>query len=507
VVKYPTGDPAAKGVLARLDPTLKPARETRLRVVKEDLSIAFHRDTMLRDKVAPPLASVTAAYTIENPTDKEVTVDFGFPILRGIYISPRGMISVPEVRVTVGKVPSRPAIISNSIIYGIIRQNARETIEKGIGADPELLRLVANVRGVNALGRPDTSEQQAQPALQQQQAAPRQQAVLVRPVVDRSAQREELRSYLADKLKWNARDAALMVEYVAIDFGQMKSHPRDRMYFHYPAFDAAKMKEVLKSNLGPLSAIGEQKATQFFAQLASKFDKEAAGTYEAIFAAWGGDVKERSVDLNTGKVRPRELSITKEEVAKKARIWPGITDPTIYARVDYLDENAKLTAAEKATCKTVLKNLPVVFTFAPMNLLHYQVKFPAGETRVVTINYKQYAYADMRSPASYQLAYVVHPASLWDEFGPIKLNISVPKGIPCRASAPVKKSGESKPVANAPNVPAMVAYGGTLTEPEQKTGELFIAIDRAAWDAQYKKAATAKTPAAKTAGVPVQPKQ
>ena len=44
VVKYPSGDPAAKGVLARLDPTLKPARETRLRVVKEDLTVRFGTD-------------------------------------------------------------------------------------------------------------------------------------------------------------------------------------------------------------------------------------------------------------------------------------------------------------------------------------------------------------------------------------------------------------------------------------------------------------------------------
>ncbi len=43
LVKYPGGDPAAKGVLARLDPTLKPAQETRLRVVQEDLTIMFPR--------------------------------------------------------------------------------------------------------------------------------------------------------------------------------------------------------------------------------------------------------------------------------------------------------------------------------------------------------------------------------------------------------------------------------------------------------------------------------
>ena len=41
VIKYPSGDPAAKGILARLDPDLKPARESRLAVISEDLSIRF----------------------------------------------------------------------------------------------------------------------------------------------------------------------------------------------------------------------------------------------------------------------------------------------------------------------------------------------------------------------------------------------------------------------------------------------------------------------------------
>ena len=52
----------------------------------------------------------------------------------------------------------------------------------------------------------------------------------------------------------------------------------------------------------------------------------------------------------------------------------------------------------------------------------------------------------------------------------------------------------------------MVAYETTLTEPDQKTGELFIAIDRAAWDAQYAKAATAIKLPLKTVGAPAQPK-
>ena len=63
------------------------------------------------------------------------------------------------------------------------------------------------------------------------------------------------------------------------------------------------------ANLGPLAAIGEQKATQLFAQLASRFDKDAGAKYEAIFAAWGGDVRERSIDLATGEIRPREVTL------------------------------------------------------------------------------------------------------------------------------------------------------------------------------------------------------
>ena len=72
--------------------------------------------------------------------------------------------------------------------------------------------------------------------------------------------------------------------------------------------DDAELDELKDANLGPLAAIGEQKATQFFAQLASRFDEKAGSDYEAIFAAWGGDVRERSIDLATGQLRPREMT-------------------------------------------------------------------------------------------------------------------------------------------------------------------------------------------------------
>ena len=79
VIKYPNGDPAAKGVLARLDPDLKPARETRLRVIKEDLKVTFGRERPFgragKNIDGPPLAHVSAEYTIENPTNEEIEVD------------------------------------------------------------------------------------------------------------------------------------------------------------------------------------------------------------------------------------------------------------------------------------------------------------------------------------------------------------------------------------------------------------------------------------------------
>ncbi len=155
VVKYPGGDPAAKGVLARLDPTLKPAEETRLRVVKEDLAIRFLPEQQWKGdkRRLPPLTAVTAAYTIENPTDQEVQVDFGFPILRGIYLR-FGMVPYPDVMVQVDKQRVYPTIISNSSIYGIIRRNAADVIEHGIAVDPELARLVADVRGAWIVPKP-----------------------------------------------------------------------------------------------------------------------------------------------------------------------------------------------------------------------------------------------------------------------------------------------------------------------------------------------------------------
>jgi hypothetical protein len=518
VVKHPSGDPAAKGVLARLEPNLKPARETRLRVLKEDLTIRFVPGHPWRGNVKyPPMADVAAAYVIENSTGQEVNEDFGFPILRGIFLK-RGMVSYPDVTVQADKESPRATVISNSAIYGIIRHSARGVIEKGIAADANLASLVARVR--------DAWVPPPQPAVVRQQVA--QQPPPAKNVrQERSANyqpvREALRTYLTADLGWNARDAALLVEYASLELVPVGHEnqtrgayasvwPSDRWEPGY-FWGRSDLASLATANLGPLAAIGEQKATQLFAQLASRFDKHAGSAYEAIFSAWGGDVRERAVDLETGQLRPRELHLPNRKPAPgKTPVDMRLTaDPTVYARLDYLDPNAKISADEKASCQAILKNLPVVFTFAPMNLLHYQVKFPARATRTVTVSYRQYAYADTRGSGSYQLAYVLHPATLWNEFGPIHVRLEVPAGICCKASTAMQCTGEGQagtgaatvstrglgPLndkaepksanlpGNRPPRPSVDVYEATLADPEQKQGELFVGIGRAQWDKMF----------------------
>ena len=141
---------------------------------------------------------------------------------------------------------------------------------------------------------------------------------------------------------------------------------------------------------------------------------------------------------------------------------------------------------QKAACREVLKNLPVTFTFAPMNLLHYRVAFPPKSKRLVTVAYEQYAYVDTAGKGSYQLAYVLHPATLWKDFGPIHLTVQR-KGVACKASVPLKPAGEvTNPSDLSPILPSTKdmydVYSATLTESRDKSGELFVGIDKAGWD-------------------------
>jgi hypothetical protein len=511
VIKYPGGDPAAKGVLARIDPDLKPGREERLRVVKEDLKVLFMQDpgphfrpvaAASRESPAPkpslleqqpPLALVSAIYTIENPTEEAIEVEFGFPILRGIYVQPWSMMPTADAQVKLDSEQIRPDLISNSMLYGLIRQRSQAVIDKALAADPELARLVAAARTTSYV------RQRAREAIQRVTSgqdhllkAVQADANLAKVIAaksdsadpDRAAARQALMDYLTGSMKWEKGPATLMVEYASMELGQVAGGVPDASFHSYWG-NIGELSQLAYANLGRLAAIGEQKTTQLFAELASRFDPSVKPAYEAIFAAWGGDVRERSVDLRTGQVRPRELSLD-PKLSSEALAGAAAADPTIYARMEYINPNAGLTEGEKASCEAVIENLPVTFTFAPMNLLHYTAKFPASSTRTLTVSYKQYAYADTREPGSFQLAYVVHPASLWKEFGPIELEVAVPEGLGVRSSVACREAGveerevpKNLPGINPDKTKVKVAlHRATVTE---KTGELFLAVDADGW--------------------------
>lgn len=522
VVKYPQGDPAAKGVLARLDPDLKPGREERLRVIREDLRIWFLPNQQpgsetsnaspspVQSWLQAPLVMVTAAYTIENPTDEEVSVDFGFPILRGIYIHPFSMMPRPEAQVQLDGKDVNVGIISNSLIYGIIRQRCREAIDKALAADPKLAELVARLRASSYV------RQRAREAVKAAIAgdaavlkAANADAALNRIVAiesdtddaERKANRQALLDYLTGPLRWNPPSATLMVEFCSLETGPLAFYPHDRVHGGFDSL-SHEAHQLTNGNLGRLSAIGEQKATQLFAELAARFDPQIKTAYESIFAAWGGDVRERSIDIESGELRPREITVDPRLTDDQLRTV-GMSDPTIYARVDYLAPNESLSAAEKLACQAILKNLPVIFTFAPMNLLHYQAAFPKKTTRTLSVTYRQYAFLDTRGPSSYQLAYVVHPASLWKEFGPIEVEIMVPENAQVKASIECPSAGVEEldlPQSVGWRRPGqkmrMARHRATLHE---KTGEFFVAVEAESWS----KAVAAQPD--KTVAVPPQP--
>jgi hypothetical protein len=296
--------------------------------------------------------------------------------------------------------------------------------------------------------------------------------------------KQALSDYLFKTKKWSERDAALMAHYAGLNIDDPKAgriHPPDRTTgaAWLLSLDASKL---INANLGPLAAIGEQKATQLFAQLAGCFDADATSSYEAIFTAWGGDVQERSLDMTTGKVRPREITVDEKTLKEGAYRHGG--DPAVYARVDYLDENANISEVDKDACRTILKNLPVVFTFAPMNILYYQVTFQPNTTHDLTVSYSQYAYKDTHDPASYQMAYVVHPASFWQEFGPIHLKVTVPEGIQIRGCRKVEL--DDAVVTSETRIGKVDTYIGSINS---KTGEIYLALNADAWQLMVEKTA------------------
>jgi hypothetical protein len=422
-VRVPDNRPVVKGTLARLsEDNLLPARESHLRVLREQLVISF------RQKGSFPWADVSAQYSIENPTDSAITLDIGFPIIREKENS-WDTDWAPD-QVLLDSVPQEVAIFYPPEIYKQIRQRAVQIIDSALKSDPKFSELAKGIQ---------------MPIFQ-------------------SGSRQQLVKYLVDR-GWSSRDATLLSNlYRLIRRKSATNEDPDKMGKNrrYYLFSNVYMEHLYES---PLKAIGEEKITQLLSHVASCIDSQKVMNYERIFSAWGGDVRERSIDLKTGAVRPRVFNL----------IGKGLQNETIYTRINSLSDTT-LSPEDRELLNSIINNLPVVFTFAPMTLLHTRVTFQSKKTQRLIFNYGQFLYEDNADPRSVQLAYVVHPASFWDTFGPINLEISIPPGVVLKASVPLKrKPGQESQKPEQ--------YAGEVRD---KTGELFIGLDHASWQKSLK---------------------
>ena len=159
-----------------------------------------------------------------------------------------------------------------------------------------------------------------------------------------------------------------------------------------------------------------------------------------------------------------------------------------------------------------------------MNLLALPGQVPAARHADGDGDYRQYAYADTRGSGSYQLAYVLHPATLWKEFGPINVDVAGAQGHRLQGVG-----GHRNARARSRLTPGLAANDAErcrawfrhrprrksiaqtsirsrLTEPGQKSGELFVGIDKAAWDRTFPPAKPKPAPA-QQAQQPSQPRR
>jgi hypothetical protein len=455
LVREPGGDPATKGAPAPILPDLLPGRESRLQVVSEELGFRFTG----RPDLAP--VEVSAQYSIRNPTDEEITLEIGFPIVRGIFrpyyhfggMTGEGVLGAPVVAVWLDKELHPSKLISNSDLLTRIRRHAYDIIDGALAARPGLKALQDQMKAAAGDNKAaDDAQKKLIVALLAQKGWSERDARLLAdfarvvwqpPPPPPKSKKQEIPEWLRQKPPGQEGDRHTPEEVPF--FEEPRTGPEGLGHFgggpRWPLY------------LGPLASLGELKATQLLSHLASRFAPEAGRSYEQIFTAWGGDVRERSVDLGTGAVRPREVS----------------SDEAIYTRVEAFNPHIVVDPEKRAICKEILDNLPVTFTFAPMNLIRTTLTVPKRSTSLLGFTYAQRAFDDTAQPSSYQLAYLVHPASFWQQFGPINVTIEVPKGIPVRASVPTSRTEVRA---------SYDVHKGVL---RQKTGELLVAVPMAAW--------------------------
>jgi len=428
-IAYPDGDNSAKGVLAVLGERMLPGTEEGLQVLEEDLTIRY--EPGLRGGFGTTTYhlpyTVSAAYKIENTTDKYMTVYFGFPILGGNLVQYQGMAGPrPSFSVQSSGKVTEQRLLYPIQINGMLRESAHAAVENWIGAEASRREQVERVREAQ---EPEKKEAKA-----------------------------ALETYLRETEGFSPSDAALFAELISLDI------PKDSVQ-EITVTDPQGKPEAIRISaaslygfwggsadnlegryLGSLAAIGQQKATQLWTHLASAVDPGRDYSYAAFYKAWGGETRDLALDGDEATVRPRIVDLSQvPRTSGSAGDVVSVASPfsvdALYGRVDYLAD-ANLSDASRESLQRILENLPVIFSYTPMSLGVYKVEFPASTTSTVTVTYQQESFVDTKdNRTTYQLCYVIKTALNWEEFGKINLRVEMPEGRQFVSDPPVERVG------------------------------------------------------------------
>lgn len=339
-----------------------------------------------------PRITVEAKYTLVNTSDRPVNMRFGFPV---IY-SPHGY---AKVLVDGTKTKSHHLSLDDILLH--IRSAAAEGIAEILTADKELSAAVATISEIESHydGRkPDKGAMNL-------------------------GERTRAAKALTDVLKKRQltdSQVALVSEFFILPPSPKPERPNIDALDEYPRYIAT---HRFFPERGVLERIGVLKATQLYTEVLKALAPAQHIDYEQFFRAWGGQEKRVSLDLETGEIRERVLSPIR--FTDGGMMGPIPLD--IYAREEYLDSR-NLPKDLKKHLMTVLRNLPVTFAFAPVNMTVYDVAFAPGQKRMVAVEVSQLPSIDGREPVTAQFEYIMKTARYFEEFDHINLEVRAPSG-------------------------------------------------------------------------------
>ena len=339
-----------------------------------------------------PRIEVEAKYTLVNTSDGPVKMRFGFPV---IYSARQRV----KVVVDGKKTTSHHMSLDDILLH--IRAIAAERVAEVLTIDKKLADAVAKINEIESVYSSDKPTEAVMRLHNRHRAA------------------DALRDILKERRLTDSQ-VALVSEFFILPPSPKPTRlnieglaERASFYGFRPSLPEG----------GVLARIGALKATQLYTEVLKALAPAQSIDYEQFFRAWGGREKRVSLDLETGEVRERVLSPIR--FAEGGMMGPIPLD--IYAREEYLNAR-NLPKDLKKHLMTVLKNLPVTFAFAPVNMTVYEVAFAPGQKRTVAVEVNQLPSIDGREPVTAQFEYIMKTARYFKEFDHINLEVRAPKG-------------------------------------------------------------------------------